>query len=239
MQLLPARRDEGPFARAARAVRAVRSLQSFVHASDARTSVGVGKRGGGGVSPAQRPSAPGKRPLHEHLPAFLSFLSEPRLLVAAATLESAALAAWSWLQTQGSSETKVWAAAEIFRMDPTQAAARIVLWLKASDPARIGQRRVVLRLPRGERAAQVTTGVALCAARGNGIAEDLAASTRRQDGRIGDDLDLLDPNEVLTWSPRVISTPPQRARSRRPRSWSWSSHWRRAGRSASTACAWA
>jgi endoglucanase len=44
--------------------------------------------------------------------------------VYAATLRAAALDAWVWLQTQGSSETKVWAAAEIFRMDPTQTAAR-------------------------------------------------------------------------------------------------------------------
>lgn len=44
--------------------------------------------------------------------------------VYAATLKSAALAAWTWLQTQGGSNQKVWAAAEIFRMDPTQTAAR-------------------------------------------------------------------------------------------------------------------
>jgi endoglucanase len=44
--------------------------------------------------------------------------------VYAATLKSAALAAWTWLQTQGNSNYKVWAAAEVFRMDPTQTAAR-------------------------------------------------------------------------------------------------------------------
>ncbi len=44
--------------------------------------------------------------------------------VYAATLKSAALAAWTWLQTQGNGKPKAWAAAEIFRMDPTQAAAR-------------------------------------------------------------------------------------------------------------------
>lgn len=44
--------------------------------------------------------------------------------VYAAALKSAALLSWSWLQTQGNSNQKAWAAAEIFRMDPTQAAAR-------------------------------------------------------------------------------------------------------------------
>lgn len=42
----------------------------------------------------------------------------------AATLKSAALAAWSWLLTQGSSEEKVWAAAETFRTDPTITSAK-------------------------------------------------------------------------------------------------------------------
>ncbi|HYC00820.1 MAG TPA: glycoside hydrolase family 9 protein [Candidatus Limnocylindrales bacterium] len=42
----------------------------------------------------------------------------------AATLKSAALASWTWLQTQGGSAVKAWAAAEIFRIDPTQTAAR-------------------------------------------------------------------------------------------------------------------
>jgi hypothetical protein len=43
----------------------------------------------------------------------------------ATTLRGAALAAWSWLQAQSQNpEIKVWAAAEIFRMDPTQTAAR-------------------------------------------------------------------------------------------------------------------
>jgi len=43
----------------------------------------------------------------------------------ATTLRQAALAAWSWVQAQSqNSEIKVWAAAEIFRMDPTQTAAR-------------------------------------------------------------------------------------------------------------------
>ena len=44
--------------------------------------------------------------------------------VYAATLEAAALASWTWLQTQGDSEEKVWAAAEIFRMDASQTPAR-------------------------------------------------------------------------------------------------------------------
>jgi hypothetical protein len=43
----------------------------------------------------------------------------------ATTLRQAALAAWSWLSAQPqNSEPKVWAAAEIFRTDPTQIAAR-------------------------------------------------------------------------------------------------------------------
>jgi hypothetical protein len=36
----------------------------------------------------------------------------------AATLKAAALRTWTWLATQGSDEFKVWAAAEIFRLDP-------------------------------------------------------------------------------------------------------------------------
>ncbi len=44
--------------------------------------------------------------------------------VYAATLRSAALSAWTWVLGQGAnSDEKVWAAAEIFRMDPTQTAA--------------------------------------------------------------------------------------------------------------------
>ena len=39
------------------------------------------------------------------------------------TLRTAALATWAWLQSQGDSDVKVWAAAEIFRLDPSQAAA--------------------------------------------------------------------------------------------------------------------
>jgi len=42
---------------------------------------------------------------------------------AADAYRAAALAAWSWLQTQGDSDHKVWAAAEIFRLDPSQTAA--------------------------------------------------------------------------------------------------------------------
>ncbi|HYC54913.1 MAG TPA: glycoside hydrolase family 9 protein [Candidatus Binatia bacterium] len=44
--------------------------------------------------------------------------------VYAATLKSAALSSWTWLQTQGSSTVKAWAAAEVFRLDATQTAAR-------------------------------------------------------------------------------------------------------------------
>lgn len=40
------------------------------------------------------------------------------------TLRAAALAAWAWLQSQGDSDHKVWAAAEIFRLDPSQTAAK-------------------------------------------------------------------------------------------------------------------
>jgi endoglucanase len=42
----------------------------------------------------------------------------------AATLRDAALSAWSWLQDQGDGDQKVWAAAEIFRMDPAIESAR-------------------------------------------------------------------------------------------------------------------
>jgi len=40
------------------------------------------------------------------------------------TLRSAALTTWTWLQSQGDSGVKLWAAAEIFRLDPNQSAAR-------------------------------------------------------------------------------------------------------------------
>lgn len=43
------------------------------------------------------------------------------------TLRSAALQTWTWLQTQGDSDQKVWAAAEVFRMDPSQIAARALV----------------------------------------------------------------------------------------------------------------
>lgn len=42
----------------------------------------------------------------------------------AATLKSAALRAWSWLERQGNADEKVWAAAEVFRVDPTVVSAR-------------------------------------------------------------------------------------------------------------------
>jgi hypothetical protein len=42
----------------------------------------------------------------------------------AETLKNASLSSWAWLQTQGDSDHKVWAAAEIFRLDPSQTAAR-------------------------------------------------------------------------------------------------------------------
>jgi hypothetical protein len=42
----------------------------------------------------------------------------------AATLKSAALSTWGWLQGQGSSGEKAWAAAEVFRMDSTITSAR-------------------------------------------------------------------------------------------------------------------
>jgi len=42
----------------------------------------------------------------------------------AATLRTAALETWTWLETQGDSEIKVWAAAEIFRLDPSVTSAR-------------------------------------------------------------------------------------------------------------------
>ena len=44
--------------------------------------------------------------------------------VYADTLRSAALRAWGWLQTQAGSREKAWAAAEIFRMDPSVDSAR-------------------------------------------------------------------------------------------------------------------
>ena len=40
------------------------------------------------------------------------------------TLRTAALTTWTWLQAQGDSDVKLWAAAEIFRLDPNQTAAR-------------------------------------------------------------------------------------------------------------------
>ncbi len=40
------------------------------------------------------------------------------------TYSSAALRAWTWLQGQGDSDIKAWAAAQIFRLDPSQTAAR-------------------------------------------------------------------------------------------------------------------
>jgi endoglucanase len=42
----------------------------------------------------------------------------------AATLKSASVGTWRWLQGRGDSDEKVWAAAEIFRMDPTVTSAR-------------------------------------------------------------------------------------------------------------------
>jgi hypothetical protein len=42
----------------------------------------------------------------------------------AATLKTAALRTWSWLERQGNGPEKVWAAAEIFRLDPGVASAR-------------------------------------------------------------------------------------------------------------------
>jgi endoglucanase len=42
----------------------------------------------------------------------------------AATLRNAALSSWSWLQGQGDSDEKVWAAAEMLRMDPEIESAR-------------------------------------------------------------------------------------------------------------------
>ncbi len=41
----------------------------------------------------------------------------------AATLKAAAQASWNWLLTQGDSPEKAWAAAEVFRMDPTVSSA--------------------------------------------------------------------------------------------------------------------
>ena len=40
------------------------------------------------------------------------------------TLKTAAMEAWTWLQTQGDMKQKVWAAAEVFRLDPTVTSAR-------------------------------------------------------------------------------------------------------------------
>ncbi len=42
----------------------------------------------------------------------------------AATLLNAAKTTWNWLQTQGNSKEKVWAAAELYRADPTLTSAR-------------------------------------------------------------------------------------------------------------------
>ena len=42
----------------------------------------------------------------------------------AGTLKDAALSTWGWLQGQADSQQKVWAAAEVFRMDPTMGSAR-------------------------------------------------------------------------------------------------------------------
>ena len=42
----------------------------------------------------------------------------------AGTLRNAALSTWSWLQGQGDSDEKAWAAAEVFRMDPEIESAR-------------------------------------------------------------------------------------------------------------------
>jgi endoglucanase len=42
----------------------------------------------------------------------------------AATLRTAALSAWEWLYQRGDSDEKVWAAAEVFRMDPEIESAR-------------------------------------------------------------------------------------------------------------------
>jgi endoglucanase len=40
------------------------------------------------------------------------------------TLRAAATTTWTWLQSQGDSDVKVWAAAEIFRLDPARSEAR-------------------------------------------------------------------------------------------------------------------
>ena len=45
----------------------------------------------------------------------------------ALTLRKAALRAWDWLQREGSSKEKAWAAAELLRMDPALASARVYL----------------------------------------------------------------------------------------------------------------
>ncbi len=42
----------------------------------------------------------------------------------AATLKAASLSAWRWLEGRGDGDEKVWAAAEVFRMDPTLVSAR-------------------------------------------------------------------------------------------------------------------
>ena len=42
----------------------------------------------------------------------------------ATTLKAAALRAWTWLQGQGGDDIKAWAAAEVFRLDPTVTSAR-------------------------------------------------------------------------------------------------------------------
>ena len=46
------------------------------------------------------------------------------ILAYADTLKTAAVKTWNWLMTQGHSEEKVWAAAEVFRTDPTVTSAR-------------------------------------------------------------------------------------------------------------------
>ena len=43
------------------------------------------------------------------------------------TLRSAALETWTWLESQGDSDHKVWAAAEVFRMDPSQTGVRVYI----------------------------------------------------------------------------------------------------------------
>jgi hypothetical protein len=53
----------------------------------------------------------------------------------AAPLERAARAAWGWLQGHGDGAEKVWAAAEVFRMDPSTDSAR--RYVDAQLPARV------------------------------------------------------------------------------------------------------